>query len=135
MGYQKFVALGNVTGDVKTFKDTVAKFSLAVNGYKESVTFFNCVGFQKRLGEKGFKLLSEVGKGTPLLVDGEFQAGEYDKDGVKTKTFDLVVSSFQFVTRKSDSAKGDTAQEKTPVAAKAPATKTQEDESDESIPF
>lgn len=127
MGYQKFIAVGNVTRDVEVIKDAVAKFSLAVNGYKESVTFFNCTGFSKRLGEKGFSLLSEVKKGSQLLVEGEFQQGSYEKDGKTIKTMDLVVSSFKFVGPKKDGS--------TPAKAEKSEDSSSESDGDDSIPF
>ena len=44
-GYQRFICLGNLTKDAESRmagESEVAKFSVAVNGYKDSVEYFDC---------------------------------------------------------------------------------------------
>ncbi len=77
-GFQRLIALGNVTKDpdIRQFDGgEVAKFSIAVNGYKDSVEYFD-VEWWKPNGA-----LAYVAKGTPVLVEGELQTQKWEKDG------------------------------------------------------
>ena len=77
-GYQRFICLGNLTKDAESRmagENEVAKFSLAVNGYKDSVEFFDCE-FWKPGG-----VLEYLVRGTQVLVEGEIQTQQWEKDG------------------------------------------------------
>lgn len=96
-GYQKFVCLGNVTGDpdIRSVGDSeVAKFSLAVNGYKDSVEYFDCEWWKPN-GAIGY-----VSKGTPLLVEGELQTQRWEKDGQKRSKIVVKVKTLQLTGSK-----------------------------------
>jgi single-stranded DNA-binding protein len=56
-------------------ENEVAKFSLAVNGYKDSVEFFDCE-FWKPGG-----VVEYLVRGTQVLVEGEIQTQSWEKDG------------------------------------------------------
>ena len=78
MGYQRFIAMGNVTKDPEIRQagdNEVAKFGIAVNGYKDSVEFFDCEWWKPN-GALGY-----VQKGSPVLVEGELQTQRWEKDG------------------------------------------------------
>lgn len=77
-GYQRFIAVGNLTKDAESRmvgENEVAKYSIAVNGYKDTVEFFDCE--QWRIGG----VLSYLTKGTSVLVEGELQTQRWEKDG------------------------------------------------------
>lgn len=78
-GYQRFIALGNLATDAesKIVKESeVAKFRIAVNGYKEgSAEFFDCE-FWKPGG-----VLPYLTRGTQVLIEGDLQNQSWEKDG------------------------------------------------------
>lgn len=79
-GYQRFIALGNLTKDAESRmagESEVAKFGIAVNGYKDSVEFFDCE-FWKPGG-----VLEYLTRGTQVLIEGEIQTQSWEKDGEK----------------------------------------------------
>lgn len=92
MGYQKFIALGNVTGDPEirqVGESQVAKFGIAVNGYKDSVEYFDLEWWSPN------GALAYVSKGTPVLVEAELQTQKWEKDGVKRSKIVAKVRSLQ----------------------------------------
>lgn len=100
-GYQKFVCLGNVTGDPdirNVGESEVAKFSVAVNGYKDSVEYFDCEWWKPN-GAIAF-----VQKGTPVLVEGELQTQRWEKDGQKRSKIVVKVRTIQLVGGKPKTA-------------------------------
>ena len=103
----KFIALGRVCTDVdvrqSTNGKTVARFSLAVrkNFKKDNeadADFFNCVAFGK-LAEVFERY---VRKGTKVILEGEMQNNNYEKDGVKHYGMQFVVSAMEFCESKAD---------------------------------
>jgi single-strand DNA-binding protein len=100
-GYQKFIALGNVTKDpdIRQFDGgEVAKFSIAVNGYKDSVEYFD-IEWWKPNGA-----LAYVAKGTPVLVEGELQTQRWEKDGQPRSKIVVKCRSLQLVGGKAKPA-------------------------------
>lgn len=85
-----------VTQDGKT----VARFSVAVNGFKENhADFIRCVAFDK----KAEVINNYFKKGSQILINGRIQTGSYDdKDGKKVYTTDVFVNDFDFCDKKSD---------------------------------
>ena len=79
-GYQRFICVGNLTRDVESRmagETEVAKFGVAVNGFKDSVEFFDCEYW------KPGGVVEYLTRGTPVLVEGEIQTQEWAKDGEK----------------------------------------------------
>jgi single-strand DNA-binding protein len=79
-GFQKFIALGNLTKDAESRQageNEVAKFGIAVNGYKDSVEFFDCEYW------KPGGVLQYLTRGTQVLVEGEIQTQTWDSNGEK----------------------------------------------------
>lgn len=102
MGYQRFMALGNVTGDPDirhVGESDVAKFGIAVNGYKDSVEFFDCEWWKPN------GAMAYVGKGVPVFIEGELQTQKWEKDGQKRSKIVVKVRSLQLVgkSKKPDS--------------------------------
>lgn len=92
MGFQRFMALGNVTNDPEirqVGENEVAKFSIAVNGYKDSVEYFD-LEWWKPNGAMAY-----VAKGTPVFVEGELQTQKWEKDGQKRSKVVIKVRSLQ----------------------------------------
>ena len=79
----------------------IAKFTVAVARMKkdDGADFFNCVAFSKTA-----KLIADsLGKGSPILINGRVQLGNYtDKEGVKKYTTDVMVDRFEFLGKKED---------------------------------
>lgn len=97
MGFQKFMALGNVTNEPETRtvgENEVAKFSIAVNGYKDTVEFFD-LEWWKPNGAMAF-----IAKGTQVFVDGELQTQRWEKDGQKRSKIVVKVRSLQLTGSK-----------------------------------
>ena len=77
-GYQRFICVGNLTKDVESRmvgESELAKFSVAVNGYKDSVEFFDCEYW------KPGRVPEFLIRGTSVLVEGEIQTQQWEKDG------------------------------------------------------
>lgn len=104
-GFQKLIAMGNVTKDpdIREFEagNSVAKFSIAVNGYKDSVEYFD-VEWWKPNGA-----LAYVSKGTPVLVEGELQTQRWEKDGQQRSKMIVRVRSLQLIGGKKPEMAGD----------------------------
>lgn len=79
-------------------------FTVAVDRrFGDETDFFDCVCFGKRAEviEKYFK------KGQEIIVTGEGQIHSYEgKDGVKRKSYSIMVSDFDFCGSKGGSGKG-----------------------------
>lgn len=79
-GYQKLILVGNLTKDAESRmvgETEVASYSVAVNGYKDSVEFFDCDHW--RVGG----VLPFLIKGAQVLIEGEIQTQSWEKDGQK----------------------------------------------------
>lgn len=97
MGYQQFLALGNVTNEPeikRVGENEVAKFSIAVNGYKDSVEFFD-LEWWKPNGAMAY-----VAKGTQVFISGELQTQRWEKDGQKRSKIVVKVRSLNLTGSK-----------------------------------
>ena len=77
-----------------------AKFTVAVDrSYGDEADFIDCIVFGKRA-----KVVDKYyHKGKEILVEGEGRTGSYtDKNGVKRKTYTIVVGQFDFCGYASD---------------------------------
>lgn len=96
-GYQRFICLGNLTKDAESRQageSEVAKFSVAVNGYRDSVEFFDCEFWNP----KG--VLPYLTKGTQALLEGEIQTQSWEKDGERKTRKIVRVMKVQLVGSK-----------------------------------
>lgn len=101
MGYQRFMALGNVTNDPETRpvgENEVGKFSIAVNGYKDSVEFFDCEWWNPN-GALGY-----MAKGSSVFIEGELQTQRWEKDGQKKSKVVVKVRTLQLAGGKPKKA-------------------------------
>lgn len=137
MSFRQITILGNVGKDpvLRTVGDSqVASFGVAVSDWKNKngetqTTWFNCSVWQK--GDSGL-IKSVVGphvrKGSMLFIVGQPEIQEYEKDGVKQRSFNIRIggpgSTLRLCGGKGDAKQASTAAE----PAGAPA-------SDDDIPF
>lgn len=101
----KAILVGRLTRDPEvryTQKGTaVASFSIAVNsgfGDNKRVDFVPIVVWDKLAEVCG----NNLSKGRNVLVEGRLQVSEYEKDGVKRKTTEVVASNVEFLDAKKD---------------------------------
>lgn len=75
------------------------RFSIAVNRpfSKDEADFINCVCFGKTA-----ELIGEYfGKGQQISLTGRLQMNQYENNGEKRTTYDVIVDSFDFIGSKS----------------------------------
>ncbi len=94
----KDIELRETSGGVK-----VSAFSLAVNrrsksGAEEMADFIDCTAF----GHTAEFAANWCKKGTAIVVIGELQNNNYEKDGVKHYSYRVLVREIQFAESKSD---------------------------------
>ena len=96
----KVILAGRLTKDPDVRETTngmkVARYTIAVDRYKEGADFINCIAFDKR-AEFAEKYLS---KGRKIMIEGHIQTGSYEKDGHKVFTTDVVIDSHEFCESK-----------------------------------
>ncbi len=97
--------LGRTTSDIEVKKTpsgkSVARFTLAINRKKdkEKTDFIDILAWDKTA-----EILAKyVQKGRQLAIQGSIQTGSYEKDGIKRKTFEVVVEQFDFCGDKGES--------------------------------
>lgn len=81
----------------------MAIFSIAVNnsyGAKTEASFYDCRIF----GKRAEAILRHFKKGSEIVVRGEFEQYEYEKDGHKRRNWSLNVSDFDFCGSKDGSS-------------------------------
>ena len=94
MAYQRIIIRGNLGKDPETrftaAGDPVANFSVAVtekyNG-NETTEWFDCVAF----GKTAEFAQNYLTKGASVLIEGKIQTREWEKDGVKRKSIQVIV--------------------------------------------
>ena len=108
MSVNKVIILGRLGQDPE-LKYTqsgmaVCKFSLATSKKKKDGTevtaWHRCTAFDKR----GEVIAQYLSKGRMLYIEGELSYGQYEKDGQKHYTTDIIVNTFSFVDSKGDRA-------------------------------
>ena len=97
----KAILIGRLTRDpdVRKSNDTmVARYTLAVDRFKDGADFISCVAFGKS-AEFADKYLK---KGTKIAVTGRIQTGSYEnREGQKVYTTDVIVETHEFVEPKN----------------------------------
>lgn len=100
-GFQKVTILGALGKDIEMSYTpggmAVASFSMATSKKKKDGTEVTSWHRLKAFGKTAEVLAQYVGKGSQLFIEGELSYGEYEKDGIKRYTTDILVSSFAFV--------------------------------------
>lgn len=108
----KVILMGRLTKDPEirytNSAKTVGSFSIAVDRRFKSegqpdADFFNCVTFGKQAEfvEKYLK------KGTKILLGGQIQNNNYEKDGVKHYSIQVLVDEIEFAESKQSQQKED----------------------------
>lgn len=94
--------VGRITRDSETRQasngNAVAKFSIAINGYKDSVSFVDCVMF----GKMAESVSQYLKKGKQVCVEGEIKQNRWERDGAKHSKLEIVVNQIQLLGGKTD---------------------------------
>ena len=97
----KAILIGRLTRDPdvrKSNETMVARYTLAVDRFKDGADFISCVAFGKS-AEFADKYLK---KGTKIAVTGHIQTGSYEnREGQKVYTTDVIVETHEFVEPKN----------------------------------
>ena len=102
----KVILMGRLTRDPEvryggSSNMAIAKISLAVDrrfkreGQPEA-DFFNCTAF----GKTGEFVEKYLRKGTKVVLDGEIQNDNYEKDGVKHYSTQIIINQIEFAESK-----------------------------------
>lgn len=96
----KVFLIGRLTKDPEA-RETVTRYTVAVDRYKEGADFINCVAFgnQAEFAEK------YLHKGIKIAIEGHIQTGSYEKDGKKVYTTNVVVDRHEFCEKKGAAPK------------------------------
>ena len=96
---------GRITKDLEPKYTTTGKcqiyFSLAVDkgfGDNKKTLWVNCSAWEKTAEIMG----NNLGKGRKILIEGELDQYESEKDGVKKRSDQIIVRSFEFMDSKKD---------------------------------
>lgn len=96
----KVILMGRLTKhpDIRQSQSgQVARYTLAVDRYKDGADFIPCVAFGKS-AEFADKYLKQ---GTKVVVVGHIQTGSYtNRDGKKVYTIDVIIESQEFAESK-----------------------------------
>lgn len=97
----KVILMGRLTKDpdFREGENPFAKYTLAVDRFKDGTDFISCVAFGKSAKFADMYLH----KGTKIAVVGRIQTGKYtNKDGQTIYTTDVVVENQEFCEKKAD---------------------------------
>ena len=115
--------LGNMTKDCELkyaqSGTAIGSFGIAVNkkiknqsgGYDDKAMFFDVTAF----GKTAENINKFFGKGSRILISGELDFQQWEKDGQKRSKVGIVCQQFDFIDRK-----GDAQQETQPMRQSAP---------------
>ena len=111
----KWLGIGRLTSDPQITTSQsgmlVASYTIAVNrprtaNGQEAADFIRCKAF----GKGAEFAQNYLHKGTKIAIEGHIQTGNYEKDGVKHYTTDIMVDRHEFVeSKKPQGDAGDTA--------------------------
>lgn len=77
----------------------IGKFTLAVDAGKDrQANFIKVTAF----GKTAELICEHVKKGHRLLIEGHLQTGQYEKEGQKINTLDVILEQFTFIETKND---------------------------------
>jgi single-strand DNA-binding protein len=98
-GLNKLMIIGRAGKDGELRYDANGKpqlrFSVAVDGWGKppKTTWFNCILF----GDRAERLAQYVVKGAQLYVEGRHESRDWEKDGTKHTSWDVVTSDIQLL--------------------------------------
>jgi len=106
MSVNKVTLIGRLGQDPKnpSKEKSVAKFSIATSdgwGDNKYTSWHNCVAFRKTAEV----IMEYVKKGDMLYIEGSIKYGEYEKDGVKHKTMDIMIDKIKMLSLKNGDKK------------------------------
>lgn len=124
----KVILIGNV-GNITELKQVgetqVINLSLATRETNDATSWHRCTAF----GKTAETLSKYTSKGDRLAIEGKIQYREYEKDGEKRTSTDIIINAFEFLTSKKDKEQ----KQEEPIAEIFPA-KESEPQQDE-LPF
>jgi single-strand DNA-binding protein len=94
----RWIGTGRLTKEpyVSQGQTMVAKFTLAVDGFKKDDTdFIRVVAF----GKTAELCQAYLGKGSKVLVEGHIKTGSYEKNGQKVYTTDVIADRVEFLEK------------------------------------
>jgi len=114
MNINRVVLTGNLTRDpeVRTTPNnlTICKLGLAVNGrrkngegvWEEKANFFNVTVF----GKQGENCGQYLKKGRPVAIDGRLEWSQWEQEGQKRSSIDIIADNVQFLGGPADAGNG-----------------------------
>lgn len=94
---------GNITKKPELIATTsnvaLTRITLAVRRDKDNTDFIDLKAF----GKIAETLVTWADKGTKIGVEAHISTGSYEKDGKKIKTTDILIDSFEFLSKASES--------------------------------
>ena len=125
---------GNLTKDWKLEHsqngEAYAKSTLAVNYQKDKTLFANLVAF----GKMAENLVKHTKKGNKLLVQGQLEIQNYEKDGIQKNWTNVIIQNVEFLSPKNEEKQQDPVKN-APKKAKAAPKEEDEIVVDEDFPF
>ncbi len=100
---------------------SICSFSIAVNGWSDAVSFFNCTIFGKTADNVG----KFITKGKQLGLVGELKQERWEQDGQKRTAVKIIVNKVQLLGSTGPSAK----------ETEAAFSKTKSDQFDDGLAF
>ena len=133
----KIILFGNLTKDPELSETpsgkSVCKFSIATNekyGETEETNFFNITAF----GGQGEAIAKYLSKGRKILLEGRVKVNDFEKDGVKRRSWDVILSKFEFVPS-GNYSDGDDETPEIPVESNSTVRSVASKPSDDDLPF
>lgn len=115
MNINRVVLTGNLTRDPESRTTpgglTVCKLGIAVNGrrknnqtgtWEEKANFFNVTVF----GKQGENCVQYLKKGRPVAIDGRLEWSQWEADGQKRSSVDIIADNVQFLGGPADAGNG-----------------------------
>jgi single-strand DNA-binding protein len=99
----KFIGIGRITKDIELAYTqdgkAIAKYTIAINGYNDTVDFLNCVAWNKQAEN----LKKYCGKGSQIAVEGRVSVRNYEnKEGKKVYVTEIVTNNIMFLDSKKE---------------------------------
>ena len=126
---------GNLTKDWKLEHsqngEAYAKSTLAVNYQKDKTLFANLVAF----GKMAENLVKHTKKGNKLLVQGQLEIQNYEKDGIQKSWTNVIIQNVEFLSPKNEEKQQDPVKNAPKKAKAAPKQEEEEMDVTDDFPF